>query len=131
MPTPYRPPASAADKHLPLLLNTGRIRDQWHTMTRTGRLERLMAHQREPLLDVHPDDAARLGLVEGGLARVESAHGETVLPVRLSAAQRRGEVFAAMHWTDAFSSAGPIGRLVQAATDPVSGQPELKLTACG
>ena len=68
-------------------------------------------------------------LVEGGLARIESAHGETVLPVRLSAAQRRGEVFAAMHWTDAFSSAGPIGRLVQAATDPVSGQPELKLTA--
>ena len=88
-----------------------------------------MAHQREPLLDIHPDDASRLGLVEGGLARVESAHGETVLPVRLSAAQRRGEVFAAMHWTDAFSSAGPIGRLVQAATDPVSGQPELKLTA--
>ena len=87
-----------------------------------------MAHQREPLLDIHPEDAARLGLVEGGLARVESAHGETVLPVRLSAAQRRGEIFAAMHWTDSFSSAGPIGRLVQAATDPVSGQPELKLT---
>ena len=129
MPTPYRPPAAAADERLPLLLNTGRIRDQWHTMTRTGRLARLMAHQREPLLDIHPEDAARLGLVEGGLARIESAHGETVLPVRLSAAQRRGEVFAAMHWTDAFSSAGPIGRLVQAATDPVSGQPELKLTA--
>jgi assimilatory nitrate reductase catalytic subunit len=88
-----------------------------------------MAHQREPLLDVHPDDAALLGLVEGGLARIESAQGETVLPIRLSAAQRRGEVFAAMHWTDAFSSAGPIGRLVQAATDPVSGQPEMKLTA--
>jgi assimilatory nitrate reductase catalytic subunit len=98
-------------------------------MTRTGRLERLMAHQREPLLDVHPDDAARLGLVEGGLARIESANGETVLPIRLSTAQRQGEVFAAMHWTDSFSSAGPIGRLVQAATDPVSGQPELKLTA--
>ena len=129
MPTPYRPPAAVADKHLPLLLNTGRIRDQWHTMTRTGRLERLMAHQREPLLDIHPDDASLLGLAEGGLACVESAHGETVLPVRLSAAQRRGEVFAAMHWTDSFSSAGPIGRLVQAATDPVSGQPELKLTA--
>ncbi len=129
VPTPYRPPASIADRHLPLLLNTGRIRDQWHTMTRTGRLARLMAHQREPLLDVHPDDAAGLDLVEGGLARVESAHGETVLPVRLTAAQRRGEVFAAMHWTDAFSSTGPINRLVQASTDPISGQPELKLTA--
>ena len=54
VPTPYRPPAAAADERLPLLLNTGRIRDQWHTMTRTGRLPRLMAHQREPLLDIHP-----------------------------------------------------------------------------
>jgi assimilatory nitrate reductase catalytic subunit len=111
-----------------LLLNTGRVRDQWHTMTRTGLAPRLMMHRREPLLDVHPDDAARLGLVDGGLARVESRHGETVLPTRLSADQRPGEVFAPMHWTDRFTSAGPIGRLVGAATDPISGQPELKAT---
>ena len=111
-----------------MLLNTGRVRDQWHTMTRTGLAPRLMAHRREPLLDLHPDDAARFGLVEGGLARVESRHGETVLPVRLSADQRPGEVFAPMHWTDRFTSAGPIGRLVGAATDPISGQPELKAT---
>ncbi len=95
-------------------------------MTRTGRLPRLMAHQREPLLEIHPADAARLGLVEGGLARLVSDHGESVLPVRLSDNQRRGEVFAPMHWTDRFSSAGPIGRLVNAVTDPVSGQPDLK-----
>jgi assimilatory nitrate reductase catalytic subunit len=128
VPTPYRPP-SAGGKRRPLLLNTGRVRDQWHTMTRTGRLPRLMAHRREPLLDVHPVDAARLGLVDSGFARIESEHGETVLPVRFSTAQRQGEVFAAMHWTDEFTSAGPIGRLVQAATDPVSGQPELKQTS--
>src|SRR5204862_181706 len=60
---------------------------------------------------------------------VESAHGETVLPVRLSTDQRRGELFAPMHWTDAFTSAGPIGRVVGAAADPISGQPELKLTS--
>lgn len=128
VPTPYRPPAVPADASWPLLLNTGRVRDQWHTMTRTGRSPRLMAHCREPLLDVHPDDAARLGLVDGGLARVESRHGATVLPARLSADQRPGEVFAPMHWTDRFTSAGPIDRLVGAATDPVSGQPELKAT---
>jgi assimilatory nitrate reductase catalytic subunit len=127
VPTPYRPPAASADEQWPLVLNTGRVRDQWHTMTRTG-VPRLMAHQREPLLDVHPADAARLGLVEGALARVESLHGATVLPVRLSSELRRGEVFAPMHWTDAFSSAGPIDRIVGAATDPVSGQPELKAT---
>jgi assimilatory nitrate reductase catalytic subunit len=128
VPTPYRPLTISTDKCWPLLLNTGRVRDQWHTMTRTGLAPRLMAHQREPLLDVHPDDAARLGLVEGGFARVESRHGATVLPTRLSADQRPCEVFTPMHWTDRFTSAGPIGRLVGAARDPISGQPELKAT---
>src|SRR6516162_3426015 len=85
-------------------------------------------HAGEPLLDIHPADAERLGLAGGGLARIESRHGAAVLPVRLSADQRAGEVFAPMHWTDRFTSAGPIGRLVGAATDPISGQPELKAT---
>ena len=128
VPTPYRPPAVATDEQWPLILNTGRVRDQWHTMTRTGRLPRLMAHEREPVLDVHPVDAARFGLVDGGLVRVESPHGATVLPIRLSPDLRRGEVFAPMHWNDRFTSAGPIDTLVGAATDPVSGQPELKAT---
>jgi assimilatory nitrate reductase catalytic subunit len=113
---------------MPLLLNTGRVRDQWHTMTRTGNAARLMTHQPEPLLDIHPADAEWLELKPGGFARIESAHGATVLRVRTVAEQRRGEVFAPMHWTDRHSSAGAICRLVGAATDPVSGQPELKGT---
>ncbi|HYM73878.1 MAG TPA: molybdopterin-dependent oxidoreductase [Stellaceae bacterium] len=128
VPTPYRPVAEPADLEHPLVLNTGRVRDQWHTMTRTGRVPRLMTHTGEPLLDVHPADAEALGLAEGGLARVESRHGTTVMPVRLSADQRRGEVFAPMHWTDRFTSAGPIAQVVGASSDPVSGQPELKAT---
>ena len=128
VPTPFLPVAEPADEERPLILNTGRLRDQWHTMTRTGRVPRLMAHAGEPLLDIHSMDAERLGLAEGGLARIESRHGVTVLPVRCSANQRPGEVFAPMHWTDRFTSAGPIGRLVGAATDPISGQPELKAT---
>jgi len=128
VPTPYRPLAVPADRRMPLVLNTGRLRDQWHTMTRTGMAARLMTHQSEPLLDMHPADAEWLDVNPGGLARVESAHGETVLRVRTVSGQRRGEVFAPMHWTDRFSSAGPIGRLVGAETDPVSGQPELKGT---
>jgi assimilatory nitrate reductase catalytic subunit len=87
-----------------------------------------MAHHREPMLDVHPADAARSKLVDGGLARIESPHGSTVLTVRLSNDLRPGEVFAPMHWTDRFTSAGPIDAIVGAATDPVSGQPELKAT---
>ncbi len=97
-------------------------------MTRTGRSPRLMAHQREPLLDLHPADAAQMRLAGHGLAHVESPHGATILPFRLSDNQRRGELFAAMHWTDRFSSAGPIDAVVGGATDPVSGQPELKAT---
>ena len=127
VPTPYRP-LPAADKRWPLLLNTGRVRDQWHTMTRTGRVPRLMAHQGEPVLDMHPADMARLGLASGGMARIESEHGAMITPVRPSTDQRRGEIFAPMHWTDQFTSAGPIDRIIGAATDPISGQPELKAT---
>ena len=128
VPTPYRPLAILQSEARPLVLNTGRLRDQWHTMTRTGRLPRLLTHQSEPLLEVHPDDAACFGLVDGSFARIESDQAAVVLPVRFSLRQRRGEVFAPMHWTRAFTSAGPIGVLVGAATDPVSGQPELKAT---
>jgi assimilatory nitrate reductase catalytic subunit len=128
VPTPYRPPAVPADEQWPLVLNTGRVRDQWHTMTRTGRLPRLMAHEHEPVLDIHPADAERLHLSDGGLARIESPHGASIMPVRLSSDLRQGEVFAPMHWTDQFTSAGPIDTVVGAATDPISGQPELKAT---
>ena len=128
VPTPYRPTAVPVDEQWPLILNTGRVRDQWHTMTRTGRLPRLMAHQGEPVLDLHPDDARQLHLDDGGLARIESRHGAATLPIRHCDDLRRGEVFAPMHWTDRFTSAGPIDLIVGAATDPVSGQPELKAT---
>jgi assimilatory nitrate reductase catalytic subunit len=128
VPTPWRPTAETADAARPLLLNTGRVRDQWHTMTRTGRVARLMQHSEEPLLELHPEDAVRCGVSDGGLARIESRHGAAVLRARLTRDQRPGEVFAPMHWTDHFASAGPVDRLVGAAVDPVSGQPELKAT---
>jgi assimilatory nitrate reductase catalytic subunit len=129
VPTPFRPPADLPDAaNWPLLLNTGRVRDQWHTMTRTGRVPRLMAHRSEPLLEIHPEDAAAFALGDGGLARIESRHGGAVMRVSFSTQQRRGEVFAPMHWSDHFSSAGPVDRLVGAATDPISGQPEMKAT---
>jgi assimilatory nitrate reductase catalytic subunit len=126
VPTPYHALAVPIDEQFPFVLNTGRVRDQWHTMTRTGRLPRLMAHQREPRVDICPQDAMRLQLKEGDLVRVESPHGAAVLPFRIAEGLRAGEVFTSMHWTDQFTSAGPIGRLIGAATDPVSGQPELK-----
>ena len=110
----------------PLRLNTGRVRDQWHTMTRTGRVARLMTHSPGPTVSIHPGDAHRLGLEPDGLARVESEHGHATLRVVVSDTMRPGEIFAPMHWTDQFTSAGPIARLVHARVDPVSGQPDLK-----
>ncbi len=128
VPTRWRPTAAVVDGTYPLLLNTGRVRDQWHTMTRTGVVPRLLQHVAEPRVALHPDDAARLGIAETGLVRLDSPHGTTTLRATLDTGQRRGEIFVPMHWTDAFSSAGPIDRVVTAATDPVSGQPELKAT---
>ena len=113
------------------LLNTGRIRDQWHTMTRTGLAPALMAHTPEPVLTLHPADAAALGVESNGLVRLTTEQGEVVLRADLRHTQRRGEIFAPMHWTDLFASAGPLARAVAARLDPVSGQPELKATPTG
>jgi assimilatory nitrate reductase catalytic subunit len=107
-------------------LNTGRVRDQWHTMTRTGASPRLGAHSPEPFVEVHPADAA--GLVDGGFARVATVHGDCVLKVAFSARQRRGLLFAPIHWSDETASSACIGRLVAPDTDPFSGQPEAKAT---
>jgi assimilatory nitrate reductase catalytic subunit len=128
IPTPWRALTEQPDERRPLLLNTGRVRDQWHTMTRTGSVPRLMQHVDAPFLNVNPDDGRRVGLADGDLARVESRHGAAILRVRLSDDQRPGETFAAMHWTDQFASCGPIDRLVGSGADPVSGQPALKAT---
>ena len=116
----------AADPARPVTLNTGRYRDQWHTMTRTGLSPKLSAHRREPLLEVHPDDAARHGLAHDGLARVSGAAGEAIYRVTVSQAQVPGQVFVPMHFTDAQGSAGRTGRVVHALTDPHSGQPGFK-----
>ena len=126
VPTPWRGRPDRAG--FSFLLNTGRVRDQWHTMTRTGLAPALMAHAPEARLAIHPADAARIGLLQDGFARVHSATGETLLRADLTHAQRRGEIFAPMHWTDFFTNAGPVARIVGALCDPISGQPALKST---
>ena len=120
--------AQGVDRFWPILLNTGRIRDQWHTMTRTGKSPRLSTHIPEPYIELHPQDAARLGLTEGMLARVETAYGKAVLRARLSEGQYPGTAFAPIHWSEENASAARIGALVHPVTDPISGQPEAKAT---
>jgi len=128
VPTPVRAPESAVSEDWPLLLNTGRNRDQWHTMSRTGAAPRLAHHLPEPTLSLHPADAAPHGLEEGGWARVSSPRGEVSLPVTFDTGLRRGEMFAPIHWNDRFAAEAVVGMLVSDARDPVSGQPELKIT---
>jgi len=122
------PPALAApaSKAFPFLLNTGRVRDQWHTMTRTGLSPRLASHRPDPFVEVNPEDARELGLSEGGFAQVSTAHGTVTLRVCLTAAQRRGRIFAPIHWSDETAGAARVGALVHAFTDPFSGQPDSK-----
>jgi assimilatory nitrate reductase catalytic subunit len=122
VPTPFRLPEHTGG----MILLTGRLRDQWHTMTRTGRVPRLMQHAPEPVLSMNPADAATL--TEGALVRVASTWGEAVLRLALDPSLPPGACFAPMHWTDQLAPRARINAAVTPATDPISGQPELKHT---
>ncbi|MEJ6388814.1 molybdopterin-dependent oxidoreductase [Gymnodinialimonas ulvae] len=126
LPVTGKGPVARLSARYPFRLNTGRVRDQWHTMTRTGLSPRLSGHLAEPYLDIHPDDAAELGLARADLAEVTSAHGRAILRVRLSQDVTRGQLFAPMHWTGETAPTGRIDALVAGVVDPVSGQPESK-----
>jgi assimilatory nitrate reductase catalytic subunit len=123
-------PALSADvsQHFPLRLNTGRVRDQWHTMTRSGQSPRLANHSPEPFVEIHPADAANAGLTDGAFARVSSSYGTCVLKVVVTDSQKRGSLFAPIHWNDKTASEARVGDLVMPANDPYSGQPEAKAT---
>jgi assimilatory nitrate reductase catalytic subunit len=125
---PLTLPVDEEQPEFPLTLNTGRVRDQWHTMTRTGRVAGLMSHIASPGLALHPRDAMARGIADKGLVRIESPHGSVIMRAAIDDGMRPGDVFAPMHWTDQFSSSGPIDKLVHAVTDPISGQPDLKGT---
>lgn len=111
----------------PFILNTGRIRDQWHTMAITGRTPRLFQHRDEPFVELNQQDAAQHNINEGDLVRLSNQQGEYIGRARLvDDAHRTGEVFVPMHWTSVFSAKGRMGVLLEPVTDPLSGQPELK-----
>ncbi|HYI03798.1 MAG TPA: molybdopterin-dependent oxidoreductase, partial [Reyranella sp.] len=126
--TAAREPVHAPSGDWPIRLNTGRVRDQWHTMTRTAKSPRLAGHRPEPTIELNAIDAAQRGLQDGDIAEVTSAWGRAALRVHLSTALRQGEAFAPMHWTAQLSRAGRINAAVNPAVDPISGQPELKHT---
>jgi len=128
IPTRPKGPADAVDAAYPMSLNTGRIRDQWHTMTRTGLAPDLCRHAPEPFVEVHPADAEALGVKDGVLTRVITARGEAVALAKVTDRQRPGGLFMPMHWTDAFAPSGRSNPLIAPNLDPTSGQPEFKHT---
>lgn len=121
-----RQPATLPTEQYPLVFNTGRIRDQWHTMTRTAKTSRLMGHLSEPYLEIHPKDAEAYGLKDQQLAEVYNHLAKLILRVKVTDTVVPGSVFAPMHWTAQYASAGRVDALVSAVTDPLSGQPESK-----
>jgi len=127
--TEYLPPAEEPDAGYPLRLNTGRLRDQWHSMTRTGLIPRLFSHSPEAEVNIHPQTLAGLGLADGSLVRVASRRGSAVMRVRATDDLRPGDAFVAMHWGARFTGGAGTNVLTVAAFDPHSRQPELKHAA--
>lgn len=128
VPVQPRAPVNAPDDAFPLVLNTGRIRDQWHTMTRTGRAPRLANHLPEPFVEMHPYEAMLCGVQDGTLVRVASRWGAMVARLRCTADQPRRTLFVPIHWNDRCASDARVGALVNPVVDPLSGEPEFKHT---
>ena len=124
--TPFSGLASKRSMKHAFVLNTGRVRDQWHTMTRTGVAPRLSQHIAEPFIEINPQDAAKLGVAPDRLVRVSNRFGAITARASVTDRQRGGSVFAPIHWTDQFASNARVGALVAPNLDPIAGQPESK-----
>lgn len=125
-----------SDRSMDLRLITGRLRDQWHTMTRTGLAPALNQQQSIPTLTLHPNDAEKLAVSEGSFVKVspqfasESKRVSSVMAqVEVGSAMRLGDAFMPMHWSDAFANLARVNTLIPTKVDPHSHQPELKNTA--
>ncbi|MGW0642498.1 molybdopterin-dependent oxidoreductase [Streptomyces badius] len=126
---PHLPPAEMPDEDFPFVLNTGRLQHQWHTLTKTAKIGKLNRLDPAPFVEVHPDDAAALGLAEGDGVEVASRRGRAVLPARITDRVAAGECFAPFHWNDLFGEYLGVNAVTNDAVDPISFQPELKVCA--
>ncbi|MBI3320305.1 MAG: nitrate reductase, partial [Candidatus Omnitrophica bacterium] len=124
----YEEPAERTDEQFPMILTTGRVRDQWHTMTRTGKIPVLLRSEPEPFIECHPADATRLGIADGDLITVRSRRGCARAHCRLTQAIRPGTCFMPFHWGSLRGDA-VVNQATVEAFDPISKQPELKFCA--
>jgi assimilatory nitrate reductase catalytic subunit len=122
---PYRAAKEQRDARFPLTLITGRLRDQWHGMSRTGTAAQLFGHVSEAVLSLHPDELRRHRLQSGDLISLKSRRGAVIVPVASDDSVRPGQAFLPMHFGDRFLKGG-VNSLTLPAFDPLSKQPELK-----
>jgi assimilatory nitrate reductase catalytic subunit len=123
-----RLPMALLNQAYPLILNTGRIRDQWHTMSRTSLAPQLNIYKAEPFIELHPVDAQRFNIKHGSLTLATTAYGEMIARAEVTDCQKLGHIFIPIHWTEQHSSKCCVGALVNPVVDPLSGQPESKHT---
>ncbi|QHF45154.1 reductase [Pseudomonas sp. S35] len=128
-PRPHMPPAEMPDDSFPFVLNTGRVQHQWHTLTKTGKVATLNKLNPGPFVEIHPDDATRLGLKAKDPVEVRSLRGRAVLPAVITDRVRPGNCFAPFHWNDVFGEHLAINAVTNDAVDPISLQPEFKCCA--
>ena len=117
------------DDDYPVLLNTGRLPHQWHTMTKTGRVAKLNKLNPDPFVEIHPDDASSMSVETGDQVEVASRRGRAVLPARVSDRVRPGNCFVPFHWNDVFGEHLSVNAVTSDAVDPLSQQPEFKVCA--
>jgi len=127
--TQFREPAEVPDSRFPLVLTTGRVRNQWHTMTRTGKAPALLKAAPEPYVEIHPEDAAAAGITDGCFIEVRSRRGVLVAQARVTAEIARGVCFAPFHWGRMSGEFKAVNNLTHRARDPISRQVELKFCA--
>ncbi|QIY54267.1 molybdopterin-dependent oxidoreductase [Streptomyces sp. RPA4-5] len=126
---PHLPPAEMPDDDFPYVLNTGRLPHQWHTLTKTGKVAKLNKLNPGPFVELHPQDAAALGLADGDTVEVASRRGRAVLPAVVTDRVRPGNCFAPFHWNDLFGEYLSVNAVTHDAVDPISFQPEFKVCA--
>jgi ferredoxin-nitrate reductase len=129
IPVEHDPPVEAPDANYPLTLTTGRVRDHWHTLTRTGKSPALAARTREPHLEVNLRDAQRAGILDGDFVEITSRRGKAVAQARVSETIRQGTCFLPFHWGREWGFYKAANNLTLSARDPRSKQPELKACA--
>jgi anaerobic selenocysteine-containing dehydrogenase len=129
IPVEHQEPFEKPDEQYPLVLTTGRVKNQWHTMTRTGKAESLKKSCPDPFLEMNPADARRFAIRDADFVEVVSRRGKAVVQVRVTAEMKAGSCFMPFHWGRQFGFYKAANNLTIAARDPVSRQPELKACA--